>query len=151
MLQYCCDVCCDAAYFMQKRLYDPIESLRKAVRCRSVPSRCSNDTTFAANLQSPRKCRSFFGMNISAVFSGMLRIPHFFMAGHGFGGTCLSHYKIHIASEKTFYSYAGCFSAAADAIIFFDYFVHIAAVPYYKQTVRQAVRLRISRKIRQCI
>lgn len=134
---------------LQMRLYDPIESLRRAVRFRSVPSRCSNDTTFAMILQSPRKCRLIFRMNISAVSSGLLLIPHFFMVGHGFGGTSLSHHKINISSEKTFYIFIGCFSASADAIISFDYNTYSAQLPLTERTEKQAVRLHIRCKNRQ--
>lgn len=90
--------------------------------CGVFPSRWSNDTTFQDNLQSPRKCRKIFKMNISAVFSGFLRIPNSFICGHDFDGTNLSHHKIYVSSEKTFYFESGSVSQIPDAIICFDYF-----------------------------
>ena len=61
-------------------------------------------------------------MNISAVFSGFLRIPHYFMIGRDFSGINLSHHKINVSSNKTFYFQSGSFSQFADAIIYFDFF-----------------------------
>jgi len=61
-------------------------------------------------------------MNISAVFSGFLRIANFFIVCHDFGGTNLSHHKIYVSSEKTFSFESGSVSQIPDAIICFDYF-----------------------------
>ena len=61
-------------------------------------------------------------MNISALFSGLLRIPNFFICGHDFGGTNLSHYKIYVSPKKTFSFESGSVSKIPDAIICFDYF-----------------------------